>query len=449
VRVVVIGMGSRQANLLEMVFAGPGRSCCVVVPEERAQACIIDMDGVGAEEELSRQRRLHPLRPLMLTASRRPPDPVIGSDLFVPKRIGVDALVEAAMALCARAGGSTAVTPEGPPPGLSSPELGSPELCSPGLSSPGLSGPELGSPGLSSPGLSSPEFGSPGLSGPELGSPEFGSPGLGLRGVEVPRQPAAVSPPSRPSASTPRAGDGAERPLGARAEAACDAVGEGSPDLVSDPEGVPAAGVSVYEPARYLQGLVVRARWEALRRDGVVHLEGPWPTITLLPACGTAVVVGGMEALRPFSFQDGLLSNARVTFAPAPLFSPNHPDAVDLEAMLWELALGASAGRVPEGTRPDGPCALRGWPDFARLAPPPGAVSIATLWIGCPTTLEDTARTLRIPLREVCSFYSAAHAVGLITPVAGAVPPAPADHTVAPSPQRGLLRRMFEKLHVA
>jgi hypothetical protein len=183
--------------------------------------------------------------------------------------------------------------------------------------------------------------------------------------------------------------------------------------------------ICCYEPARYLQGLVERARQEALKRRQSVHLEGPWPTITLLPMVSAAVVAGGTAALGPYSLQHDLPSQARITFAPAPLYRPNHQDAIDLETLIWDLALGASAGRIPEGVAPEIPCKLRDRPDFTRLTPTPGARSIVTLWARQPATVTGTSSMLKIPLREVCTFYSAAHAVGLVVPVLDAAFEAP------------------------
>lgn len=409
-------MGARQVNLLEMVLAGPGESCCVVVPDDRAEACIIDLDSSGAGEELFRQRDLHPGRPLMLTALHRPPDAVVGPDLFVPKPLGVDALIETVTALYARVH-----APEG-------------KVRIPATSP----GPVA-------------------VSGPVGAVSETDPEQVGRRVPLLP--PGAVAPPRRPfdPASQGDAGQGRPRTMrvgSARADAGARAS---EPERVTGPDGARMARMAricTYEPAHYLQGLVVRAHREALRRGCAVHLEGPWPTITLLPASGTAVVSGGAECLRPFSPQYDLPSHGRATFTPAPLFSPNHPDAVALEGVIWELALGAAAGRVPDGTQLDAPCALQDWPDFTRLAPVSGAMSIAALWTRQAVTLEETARTLQVPLREVCGFYSAAHAVGLIAPVTDvAAGAAGTAGTAGVSPQasslrHGLLRRVFEKLYI-
>lgn len=339
----MVGMGDRQINELRMILSGPGGSSCAIAPDDRAQACFVDLDGCGAQEELGRQRRLYPRRPVLLTGLRRPPDTVVGDDLFVPKPMPVEVLVSAVAQLRGRVRAAT-------------------------------------------------------------GRVEVG---------------AAV--PSRRRAPAP--------PLPA-------------------PGTLTAPATADYDPDRYLQGLVTKAGREALVRRCAVHLEGPWPSITLLPGCGTAIVTGGPSTLDAFAPQYGLADHARVTFTPAPLFSPNSPDAVSLESLVWQLAVQASAGRVPVGTEVDRPVALSDWPNFTRLAPTRWAMNIAALWTQEPSTLEDTAAGLGISLREVCTFYSAVRAVGLVAEATRTVPagqPQPAEV----GPRRGLLRRVFDKLRVA
>jgi hypothetical protein len=362
VAIAVVGMGERQARLLEMVLSGSAAGPCVLVPDERAQAYVVDLDGYGAREQLHRRRRLYPGRPALLTGLRRPPDTVLGEDLFVAKPIGADALAPAVRRLCARV--RTPATP------------GS-RMPVPGLSGPGLSG--------------------PGLSGP----------GLSGRGLSVPG-------PSR---------SGIDRP--------------------ATPDPVARRVIGEYEPDRYLQGLVTRAAAEALARRAAVHLEGPWPTITLLPGFGTAVVGGGEVALDPFAGQYGLPAQARITFTPAPQFKPSSPHEVRLEALLWRLALGASAGRVPEGTALHRPVTLAAWPNLTRLAPTPGALAIAALWMREAAGLDDTAVALGVPLPDVGVFYSAVRAVGLVIDSVAepADRPRPTDEQLHPGPLRAVFDR--------
>ena len=478
-------MGTRQLNLLEMVLAGPGGSRCVVTTQDRAQACIIDLDGVGAGEELFRQRTRHPQRPLVLAAVNRPADHVVGMDVFLPKPIRVEALVAAVDVVLARLSGGpgrrresaaprhrvddvVVTVPAAPVPGpvnwsadgaarpdqrpaavvVADPHPGghaapvgrgdTPSATLPIVLPGGRATPPrlVAASPLAMAALPSP---SPSL---EFHVPAPQGVAATTRGTATVRSGTAVPARTGPSHRAGRA----------RTTATGAATGP-----ATGPERGPAAGsdqpdperIRTYDPGRYLQGLVTRARQEALRRGQAVHLEGPWPTISLLPTCGTAVVAGGAAALRPFGPQYDLPSHVRPTFTPAPLFSPNHPDAVDLDALIWELAIAASAGRVPEGVTVDRPCLLRDWPNFTRLTTTSGAMGIAALWTREPATLMDTARVLQVPLTQVCTFYSAAEAIGLIVAPEGLVAAPAASASTRPSPHRGLLRRVFDKLYGA
>jgi hypothetical protein len=202
-----------------------------------------------------------------------------------------------------------------------------------------------------------------------------------------------------------------------------------------------------YDPERYLQGLVTRACQAALSRDQAVHIDGLWPTITLLPSTGTAIIAGGEDALAAHAALPDLLSSARLTFTPAPRFSPNHPDAVPLDALLWQLALAASRGRLPVGTPVDQVCALREWPNFTRLAPAPGAMGIAALWTQEPLSLLGTAEALRLPHSDVFAFFSGTRALGLLVDDPQPAPP-PSRPAPTPVARPGLLRRALARLRV-
>ncbi|MEJ2579691.1 MAG: hypothetical protein P8Z68_11465 [Kineosporiaceae bacterium] len=236
-----------------------------------------------------------------------------------------------------------------------------------------------------------------------------------------------------------------------------------------------------YDPGRYLQGVVHTARDQAVARNRAVYIEGPWPTITVFPSTGPALVEGGADRLQPYLARLGVASGARLTFAPEPLFSPHHPDSLALDTLVWGLALAASDGRLPQGTSLDRRCSLRSWPNFTRLTQTPGAMAIAALWSRESFGLLDTASALDLPREHVFTFYSAVLALGLLAPAHvahghpadGLLPAGPAGPVGAvrdgarPSgagadgrqlrrsgrrspetatPLRGLLRRVFDRL---
>ncbi len=211
-----------------------------------------------------------------------------------------------------------------------------------------------------------------------------------------------------------------------------------------------------YDPARFLQGLVATGWRQAEERGQSVHLQGPWPTIAVYPSSFAAVVDGGQDSLRAYAGQQDLPRHAGLVFTRAPLYHVNHPDMVPLDILLWKLALGASRGRLPLDTSLDTPWTLGEWPNFTRLIVTPGAMSIAALWTRQACTLRQTIHLLNLPPADVFAFYAAAAAIDLIHPE---LPPPPAPTTrpaasptppplpaINPTPRRGLLRKVFDKL---
>ena len=98
----VLGMDERQRTVLEMVIARHCRDKVQVVPEARAQACLLDMDSLRAGERLLELRRRSPPLPLLLVSVQPLADAVLGDDLFVKKPIATDRLLEGLTALTSR-----------------------------------------------------------------------------------------------------------------------------------------------------------------------------------------------------------------------------------------------------------------------------------------------------------------------------------------------------------
>ena len=119
-----------------------------------------------------------------------------------------------------------------------------------------------------------------------------------------------------------------------------------------------------------------------------------------------------------------------------------------LEALEWDLALWASRGRLPCGTHLDHPIRLHCWPNLTRLAVPPEAMRIASLWSRGSISLRETVRVLGVPQRYVFAFYSACHALGLVEQIS--LPSALPGSRLAPAqpapPPRGLFKRLLGKL---
>jgi hypothetical protein len=121
--------------------------------------------------------------------------------------------------------------------------------------------------------------------------------------------------------------------------------------------------------------------------------------------------------------------------------------AASIEGFLWKLTAWVARGRIPIGTNPTLPVVLRHWPNFTRLLLLPNSMRIAALWMEQPRSAFNTAKALKVPLSHVLTFYSAAHAIGLIT-----LPKRQVDFLFLPEPvaehrRRGLLGRVLDKLH--
>lgn len=92
------------------------------------------------------------------------------------------------------------------------------------------------------------------------------------------------------------------------------------------------------------------------------------------------------------------------------------------------------------------PVVLRHWPNVTRLLLTPNALRIAALWMAQPRSLLSTAKALRIPLSHALSFYSAAHALGLITGPKRQVDFLFQPEPVAEDQRRGLFSGILSKL---
>jgi hypothetical protein len=123
-----------------------------------------------------------------------------------------------------------------------------------------------------------------------------------------------------------------------------------------------------------------------------------WPALAAnqLPA-GTASEVTVLDDLDPG----------------APLPGASRVYKYVLDRFMWDLAVATASGRVAEGTPLDAPVYLRRWPNFTRVAPPDDAMRIAAVWVQQPRSLLNLYQTLKVPVENVFTLYTAAQAIGL------------------------------------
>jgi hypothetical protein len=153
----------------------------------------------------------------------------------------------------------------------------------------------------------------------------------------------------------------------------------------------------------------------------------------LLKACETPTSV---VAVRPLSSQEA---------------TPRVPPR-QLTALLWQISLWTSRGRLMEGIRPDMPLRLRHWPNLTRLPPIPEAMRIAAFWVRSPVNLRLTVKMLNVAPRHVFDFLAATYAIGILDvpePGAGIVvkQPIPQPPPTAEQKERGgFLSRLLRKV---
>lgn len=217
-----------------------------------------------------------------------------------------------------------------------------------------------------------------------------------------------------------------------------------APDI--DPSMPTQLEKAYYDPERYLQGIVMRARDMARAQHCSVQIRGAWPALTLSADAMLVQVLETDNRLRPYSVQPDVAVGASLDYIDAPPLQAGQPGVVSLDAFLWKLALCAARGRLPRNTPLDVPILLRNWPNFTRLTVTPGALNIAALWAARPHSPLHTAQLLGLPQRHVFAFYSAAHALDLALSMQRAADRLIEPQAPPPAPLQNLLGRILGKL---
>lgn len=86
------------------------------------------------------------------------------------------------------------------------------------------------------------------------------------------------------------------------------------------------------------------------------------------------------------------------------------------EVFLWNLGVLTSRGRVPSGTEINERMYLLRWPNLTRVVLPRHAMRVLAYWIQQPCALLRMFELLEVPMNDIFSLYSGAHAAGLAGP---------------------------------
>ncbi len=399
-RVATLGMDDRSRAALDLVFRGPGKGAFVVADEASADVTLVDMDGGGAAELWAGYRERLPERPSIVLSVREHAET---DALFLLKPLRIADLLQTLQDI------STGAT-ERKPTGAQSPAA---ETVTPSTR-----------PGMAE------------VSGTH--------PGGGARRTKAAR----------------RATLAIEREAVSRYE-------QTIPDLpdvdLRDPEDLRKLFFSLDD---YAGGRVVREIRAALS-DGAAREVAAWNgRIVVLPRTQqiltdlsdtrlkqfALVRLTGLDApeagMLPFELRSKALRKKEQVEA-LEAEAPPGMHRTPIDAFLWKLTAWVARGRIPIGTNPTLPAVLRHWPNLTRLLLLPDAMRIAALWIDQPRSLFNTAKALKIPLAHVLTFYSAAHAIDLIT-----LPKRQVDFLFQPEPVRehrgrGLFARILDQLRGA
>lgn len=171
-----------------------------------------------------------------------------------------------------------------------------------------------------------------------------------------------------------------------------------------------------YQPDAYLQSELKMAAKQARKagKNALIKLGGG--TITIDPKQGLAQMGMGKFQLREVSSFPLNHNNFKISLVPVNEFQVAQDGAskvLRLRELIWQTALYAAQGRLPEGTDRDTPMQLRCWPNLTRLMLTSGAVRISAVWVAQAESIKQLGNRLGLPERDVASFYSAAHALDL------------------------------------
>jgi len=171
-----------------------------------------------------------------------------------------------------------------------------------------------------------------------------------------------------------------------------------------------------YQSDHYLQSELRSAYEQASEaaKNAVITLGGG--TVTIDPKQKLAAVGMGKFQLREVSSFPLNHNNFKINLVPAkdaPVEKGESANVLRLDELIWQTALYAAQGRVPEGADLQAPVQLRHWPNLTRLMLVEGAVRISAAWVLQAESIGRLASRLDLPVRDVSSFYSAAYALNL------------------------------------
>ncbi|CAK0740417.1 conserved hypothetical protein [Gammaproteobacteria bacterium] len=173
--------------------------------------------------------------------------------------------------------------------------------------------------------------------------------------------------------------------------------------------------------------------------------------LIILPEENRVLILCSMDILRD-SIQ---ASNNRIISRPlTTLEQSGHSDAPTqtLSAILWQVALWTSRGRLLNNIDITAQLRIRYWPNLTRLAPVPNGIRIAAFLVRSPANIRIIVHMLNIPPADIFDFIAASYSIGILD-----VPQHESDSNIATRPTEkkirsekrdrgGLLSRLLSKI---
>ncbi len=114
----------------------------------------------------------------------------------------------------------------------------------------------------------------------------------------------------------------------------------------------------------------------------------------------------------------------------------------NIDELMWMSAFHASKGRLMDGCFRDDVVELTYWPNLTRLPLTANTPRIAALLNRHPTSITFAARLLKVDMKEMYQFYSAARCAGL----ARAINRTPEEPKLEPHRNQSLLSALLAKV---
>jgi hypothetical protein len=210
-----------------------------------------------------------------------------------------------------------------------------------------------------------------------------------------------------------------------------------------------------YDPSVLFQGVLKRAIERSRQLASPIALQLPvGKHILLLPKANLALTDLSDARLRPRCLLPASQDENQIEhldYSESHLLRTKNYTPQNIDSLLWKVALWSARGRLPVGTDIDAQVGLQHWPNVTRLLTMPQFLRIAALWVRRPQSLAATVDMLSIEARYVCAFFSACQALNL-TWIQAAAGNSDMESAIvdAPTPARtGLLRRLLRHLRVS